>query len=164
MATENKYQKSIDMLNLAIASENTAIMQYMYFHIVCEDQGYRPLAKYFKKAAIDEMIHCERLAARVLYLEGDFKMVMEIGVENINVPKDMLDYARKLEVKAIDDYNKYYTEAARLGDSGTQTLFRELITQEESHMDQFRLEMENAERFGKEYLTLQVIDNLKHLE
>ncbi len=43
-------------------------------------------------------------------------------------------------------------------------LFQDLAAVEEDHMDHYRTEMENMEQFGKEYLALQVVDNLKHVE
>lgn len=45
MATENKYQKSIDRLNQAIGKEIATTLQYLYFHVHFEDDGY----EYFSK-------------------------------------------------------------------------------------------------------------------
>ena len=33
-------EKSIELLNKAIADELSAVHQYMYFHFHCDDQGY----------------------------------------------------------------------------------------------------------------------------
>ncbi|MFC1628479.1 ferritin-like domain-containing protein [Gemmatimonadota bacterium] len=40
----------------------------MYFHFLCDGQGYDPLPALFKKNAIDEMTHAERLAEGILGL------------------------------------------------------------------------------------------------
>ncbi len=164
MAAEKRHERSIELLNKALAEENTAALQYMFFHFICEDRGYRPLAQYFKKTAIDEMRHSEMIAERILFLEGTVKMVLAKGVNHVTDPKGMLDYSRQLEVNTIDDYNAWSKETADNGDNGTHTMFQHLIVQEEDHMDHFRTEMENAEQFGSEYLALQVVDNLKHAE
>lgn len=161
---EEKYKRSIELLNKAIAGENTASLQYMLFHFICEDKGYRPLAMYFKKTAIDEMRHVEMLAERVLFLEGEVKMVLSKGVKNFEKMEDILDYARQLEKETIEDYNAWSKETGDAGDAATHKMFQDLVAQEEEHMDQFRLEMENMQRFGDEYLALQVVDNLKHKE
>jgi len=58
------HEKSIDLLNRAIADELSAIHQYMYFHFHCDDQGCDPLAMLFKQTAIQEMLHAERIAER----------------------------------------------------------------------------------------------------
>lgn len=55
-------------------------------------------------------------------------------------------------------------ETAALGDAGSHKLFQDILVVEEGHMDQFRLEMENSKEYGKEYLALQVVDNLKNAE
>lgn len=164
MATEKKYARSIEVLNSALAEENTASLQYMYFHFVCEDRGYRPLAKYFKKTAIEEMRHAEMLAERILFLEGEVHMDISKKIMNIDTPKEMLDYARQLEKETIEHYNAWSKETGDAGDAGTHKVFQDLVMIEEGHMDQFRLEMENAIRFGDEYLALQVVSNLKHAE
>lgn len=67
-------EKSIELLNKAVADELTAVHQYMYFHFHCDDQGYDLLANLFRKTAIEEMMHIERLAERILFLGGDVDM------------------------------------------------------------------------------------------
>jgi bacterioferritin (cytochrome b1) len=42
-------EKSISLLNEAIADELRALHQYMYFHFHCDDKGYDLLADLFKK-------------------------------------------------------------------------------------------------------------------
>lgn len=42
-------EKSIELLNKAIANELVAIHQNMYFHFHCDDQGYDLLAGLLKK-------------------------------------------------------------------------------------------------------------------
>jgi len=37
-------EKSIELLNMAVAEEMNAVNQYMYFHILLEDMGYDYLA------------------------------------------------------------------------------------------------------------------------
>lgn len=164
MATEKKYQRSIEMLNASLAEENTAALQYMYFHFICEDKGYRPLAQYFKKTAIQEMKHAEEFAERILFLEGEVKMTLAKGVKHVTDVTEMLAYAMKLEEETVENYNARSKEAGDLEDSGTHKLFQDIIVEEESHLDQYRLETDNSKEYGKDYLVLQVVDNLKHVE
>ena len=56
-----KNEKSIELLNRAVADELSAVHQYMYFHFHCDDQGYDLLANLFKRTAIEEMMHIEKL-------------------------------------------------------------------------------------------------------
>jgi bacterioferritin len=41
------YEKSIALLNCAVASELSAVHQYMYFHFHCDDQGIELLSSLF---------------------------------------------------------------------------------------------------------------------
>jgi bacterioferritin len=38
----------------------------MYFHFILDDLGYDLLANIFKRTAIEEMMHIERFAERIL--------------------------------------------------------------------------------------------------
>ena len=91
-------EKSIELLNKAIADELSAVHQYMYFHFHCDDQGYDLLAGLFKKTAIDEMMHVETLAERILFLGGDVSMKPGFDTEPIRDVEQMLKKAsqRKL--------------------------------------------------------------------
>lgn len=60
------HEKSIVLLNKALGDELAAIHQYLYFHFHCDDQGYDLLAALFKRTAIQEMAHVEKLADRIL--------------------------------------------------------------------------------------------------
>ena len=44
--------KSIELLNQAIADEIAAVHQYMYFHFRLSDLGYTPLSNLLKQTAI----------------------------------------------------------------------------------------------------------------
>ena len=161
---EAKYARSIELLNKSVSEENTAALQYMLFHFVCEDRGYRPLAKYFKKAAIDEMRHVEELAERILFLEGQVKMILAKGIKNFDKVEEMLEYARGLEIETIENYNARSKETSEAGDAVTHKMFQDLLVQEEEHMDRFRQEQDNMKEFGEQYLALQAVDDLKHAD
>jgi bacterioferritin len=60
--------KSIELLNKAVGDELSAVHQYMYFHFILDDLGYDLLANIFKRTAIEEMMHIERFAERILFL------------------------------------------------------------------------------------------------
>ncbi len=52
-------ERSIELLNKAVADELTAILQYMYFHFHLDDLCYVPLAKLLKSNAIRKMVRVE---------------------------------------------------------------------------------------------------------
>ena len=149
------YEKSIELLNTAIADEIAAIHQYMYFHFRLDDLGYAPLANLLKMTAIEEMQHAEMIAERILFLGGEVEMVAGREVEKIHDAEGMLKKAHGLEQEAIQMYNKFAVECAQNADSGTKKLFEDLVAAEEGHWDQFDQQAEHVQRFGEQYLALQ---------
>ncbi len=155
------YPKSIELLNKAIADELSAIHQYMFFHFHCDDRGYDLLAGLFKNTAIQEMIHVERLAERILFLKGEIEMKVAHDVKKITDVTEMLKLASSMEQESAQEYNLWANECAKNADSASKQLFEELVAEEERHFDQFDTEMENIQSFGDRYLALQSIERSK---
>ena len=157
------HDKSIVLLNKAIADELTAVHQYMYFHFHCDDQGYDLLAGLFKRTAVEEMMHVERLAERVLFLKGDVDMNIAEEVKKIHDVKEMLQLAGKMEESSAKDYNVWANECSQNADSVSKKLFEDLVMDEERHFDQYDTEIDNLNKFGEKYLVLQSIERSKSL-
>jgi bacterioferritin len=149
------FEKSIELLNTAIADELSAIHQYMYFHFRLDDLGYTPLANLLKQTAIEEMLHAETIAERILFLGGEVEMVVGQEVAKIHDAKEMLEKAKSLEEGAIVMYNRFAMECAQNADSGTKRLFEDLVTDEETHWEKFDTQLDFVDRFGERYLALQ---------
>ena len=156
-------EKSIEALNIAIGEELVAVHQYMYFHFHCDDQGYDLLAGLFKRTAIEEMRHIERLADRILFLKGEIQMEASQKVEKIANIDQMLEFAVKAEESAITMYNNFANECSSNADSVSKKLFEDLVAEEEVHFDRFDTEMENLKKFGDRYLALQSIERSKSI-
>lgn len=156
-------EKSIELLNKAIADELTAVHQYMYFHFHCDDQGYDLLAGLFRKTAIEEMMHIELLAERILFLKGEVEIVASDSVKKIHQVKKMLELAAEMETSSANDYNKWANECSANADSVSKKLFESLVEDEERHFDQYDVEIENLQKFGDNYLALQSIERSKNL-
>jgi bacterioferritin len=156
-------EKSIELLNKAAADELHAVHQYMYFHVHCDDQGYELLASLFKRTAIEEMIHVERLAERILFLGGDVMMKAAEDTKTIKNVKEMLILARKMEEESAQEYNIWANECAQNADSVSKKLFESLVEDEERHFDQYDVEIDNLEKFGDNYLALQSIERSKNI-
>lgn len=152
------YEKSIELLNKAVADELSAVNQYVYFHIHCDDQGFDLLAGLFKRTAIQEMGHVEELAERILFLGGDVEMEAADPVEKVQDVKEMLEMARRMEQESAQFYNKAAVEAGNNADAITRQIFEGLVADEERHYDQFDVEVQNIDRFGERYLALQSIE------
>jgi bacterioferritin len=157
------HEKSIELLNKAVADELSAVHQYMYFHFHCEDQGFDLLGALFFKTAIEEMGHVERCAERILFLGGEVEMVTASEVQKIHDVKEMLQLARKMEEESARDYNLWANECSANADSASKKLFEGLVDDEERHYDQYDTEAENIKKFGERYLALQSIERSKNI-
>ena len=156
-------KKSIELLNKAVADELAAVHQYMYFHFHCDDQGLGPLAALFQKTAIEEMMHVENLAERILFLKGDVQMKLGHEVQPIKDVRKMLECACKMESGSIKDYNKWANECGANADAISKRMFEELVGDEERHFDQFDTEVDNIKKFGESYLALQSMERSKSI-
>ena len=157
------HEKSIDLLNKAVADELSAVHQYMYFHFHCDDRGYDLLAGLFKRTAIEEMGHVERCAERILFLKGDVEMAPPMTVKQTQDVREMLVMARQMEEDSAKEYNQWANECAANADSASKKVFEDLVLDEERHYDQYDVEVENVDKFGERYLALQSIERSKTL-
>ena len=155
------YEKSIKPLNQAVAEELSGVHQYMYFHFHCNDQGLDLLANLFRKTAIEEMLHIERLAERILFLKGDVEMQSSTRTEKLHNVKDMLTEAKLMEENSTKLYNELAIECGANADSVSRKLFEELVMDEERNYGLFDTELQNLNKFGEQYLALQSIERSK---
>ena len=157
------YEKSIELLNKAVADELAAVHQYMYFHFHCEDQGFELLSGLFHRTAIEEMQHIELLAERIIFLGGDVELVASGEVKKVHDVAEMLKMGIAMEQSSVRDYNLWANECSANADSGSKKIFESLVDDEERHYDQYDNEDNNLKRFGDRYLALQSIEMSKNV-
>jgi bacterioferritin len=158
-----KRDKSIELLNRAVNDELSAVHQYMYFHFRCDDMGYELLSELFRRVAIQEMMHVERLAERILFLKGEVEMIPSHPVAKLTDPGKMLAKAVEMETATVDDYNQWALECSAAQDAASKKLFEQLVEEEEVHQDQFETELDNLGKFGANYLALQSVERSKNV-
>lgn len=148
--------KVIEELNARLVEELTAINQYMVHAEMCDDWGYERLHKAIEKRAIAEMIHAEKLIARILFLDGR-PIVNKLHDVNIGpeVPK-MHENDLNAELTAVQGYNNSMRVAVEAGDNGTRELFDSILKEEEEHVDFIEAQLEQIKQMGVQgYLTEQ---------
>lgn len=149
--------KVIDRLNQALKEELTAINQYFLHAEMCENWHYDKLGAYIKKQSIDEMKHAEVLIERILFLDGtpNLTELMQLNV-GPNV-KAQLESDLKLEVEAVEMYNKSVEVAREAGDNASRELFEKLLKDEEEHVDWLEAQLHQIKEIGYErYLSQQI--------
>jgi len=155
------HPQSVELLNKAVADELAAVHQYMFFHFHCDDQGFELLSSLYRRIAIEEMMHVERLAERILFLKGQVLMQPAVPVEQVTEVKDMLAASMKMEQDSARDYNLWANECGARADSVSKKLFEALVEDEERHLNTFSQEWDSLNRFGDRYLALQSIERSK---
>jgi len=135
-------------LNTLLASELTAINQYMVHAEMDENWGYGKLAKSVKTRSIDEMKHAEKLIERILFLEGKPIVSkldeMHIGAE---VPKQLANDLAS-EMTAVKDYNAAIKQAADLGDNATKVILESILKDEDAHIDGIEEKLDQINQMG----------------
>lgn len=155
------HSKSIELLNKAVADELAAVHQYMFFHFHCDDQGLELLSALYRRIAIEEMMHVERLAERILFLKGQVLMKPAVEVEQVTEVKEMLALSMNMESGSARDYNLWANECGANADSVSKKVFEALVEDEERHLNHFEQELDNLKRYGDRYLALQSIERSK---
>ncbi len=135
-------QKLLDMMNEAIARELQVSIQYMWQHVLWSGVKGFAVKDAFKKIAIQEMKHAERIAERLVYLGG----TPTTKPSTINVGKDlkeMLEQDVRDEEEAIKLYKEIVEVARKEGDIVTARMFEEILAEEEEHHDVFTTLLED---------------------
>jgi bacterioferritin len=145
-------EKVIYLLNQARSAELGAITQYMIHHYELEDQDFGKLASKIKEIAIAEMKHAEKLAERILFLDGEPTSKPDAGPKKGQTIPELLGTDVALETKAIQMYNEAAAICARERDHKSKDLFEELIADEEGHLHFFENVKKHVDKLGDSYL------------
>jgi bacterioferritin len=129
-------KKLLEFLNKAIARELQVSIQYMWQHVQVTGINGAIVEDVFRKTAIAEMKHAERLAERLDYLDG----VPTIEPDPIFVGGsliEMLTQDERDEEEAINLYKQAIQAAAEEGDYTTRRMLEEILAEEENHINIF---------------------------
>jgi bacterioferritin len=129
-------QKLLDLLNKGIARELQVSIQYMWQHVQVTGMDGAVVEDVFRRTAIAEMKHAERLAERLDYLNG----VPTTQPDPIFVGGSLIEMLRQdeqNEEEAINLYKHAIQVASEDGDYTTRRLLEEILAEEENHINTF---------------------------
>jgi bacterioferritin len=140
----------IAALSKGLKEELGAILQYFLHAEMCENWGYERLSKLIMKQSIGEMKHAETLTERILFLEG----IPNVGdVPKLNIGKDVKEQLQndlELEKGAVGQYNAAVAACIKAGDNASADLLKELLKDEEEHVDFLETQLSLIKDLGLE--------------
>ena len=148
--------KVIKLLNEALKAELTAINQYWLHYRMLDNWGVTKLAEFERSESIDEMKHADRLAERILFLDGlpNFQMLGRLHIgENV---EEILKADLELELEALTQLRGAIAHCEKVKDYVSRDLFAEILENEEEHVDALEQQFEMIARMGlPNYIQLQ---------
>jgi bacterioferritin len=141
-----------------LKEELGAVNQYILHAEMCENWGYDRLSKWTKLQAIGEMKHAEKIVERILFLEGFPKMDELAKITIGKNVKQQVENDLALEKGAVAGYNKSIDVCRKAGDHGTADFFKEILKDEEGHLDHLETELGLIEQLGLESFLAQQLD------
>jgi len=145
----------IRLLNEVLKQELTAISQYFLHAKMCQNWGYFKMAEYNRKESIEEMIHAEKLMDRILFLEGTPNMSDLFRIRIGSNVRQQLENDLALELEAVPRLNEAIRFATEVGDNGSRELFKEILVDEEHHVDYLEGQLHAIQEIGLEHYLAQ---------
>lgn len=146
----------IKHLNAALKNELTAINQYFLHYRMLENWGVTRLAKYEYGESIDEMKHADKLAERVLFLDGlpNFQLLGRLRIgESV---EEVLKADLELEREAIPPLRDAIAYCEKVRDYVSRELFEHILESEEEHVDFLETQLSLIEAMGiQNYIQMQ---------
>jgi bacterioferritin len=152
--------KVIEYLNKGLRSELTAINQYWLHYRILDDWGLNGLAKKWREESIEEMHHADRFVERILFLDG-FPNLQTLDPLRIgqNV-KEIIEADLAAEVGARALYQEAADYCLQVKDYPSRDLFKDLMADEEGHIDFLETQLDLIGRIGIELYTQSHVDGL----
>jgi bacterioferritin len=148
--------KVIELLNEALKNELTAVNQYWLHYRMLDNLGVGHLAEFERQESIDEMKHADKLAARILFLDGlpNFQMLGRLRIGE--TVEEMLKADLAVEVEAVKQLKGAIAHCEKVHDYPSRDLLAEILDNEEEHVDHLEQQFEMIERMGiQNYVQLQ---------
>lgn len=148
--------KVIEFLNLVLKNELTAINQYFLHYRMLEHWGVKKLAKFEYGESIDEMKHADRVAERILFLDGlpNFQLLGRLRIgESV---EEVLKADLELEMEALPVLKDAIAYCESIRDFVSRDLFAEILASEEGHVDELETQFDMIRQMGiQNYIQLQ---------
>jgi len=140
----------LDFLNKALRHELTAVNQYWLHYRLLDNWGYKALAGQWRKEAIEEMEHADKLVERIIFLDGFPNMQVLDPLHIGQTVKEVLDCDLRAELSARALYEEAATHCHSVRDYVSRDLFEKLMHDEEGHIDFLETQLDLVAKLGLE--------------
>ena len=141
-------KKVLELLNEALKNELTATNQYWLHYRLLDNWGVHKLAAFERSESIDEMKHADRLAERILFLDGlpNFQLLGRLHIgENV---EEILKADLELELEAVGQLKGAIGHCESVKDYVSRDLFSEILENEEEHVDTLERHFDQIKLMG----------------
>jgi bacterioferritin len=150
--------KVVEYLNKGLRSELTAVNQYWLHYRILDNWGLNALAKRWREESIEEMHHADRFVDRILFLEGFPNMQTLDPLRIGETVKEIIEADLAAEVGARALYQEAADYCLQVKDYPSRDLFKDLMADEEGHIDFLETQLDLIGRIGLERYTQTHVD------
>ena len=148
----------IEFLNEQLTAELTAINQYWLHYKLQENNGWVKLAKHTRRESIEEMGHADKLAERIIFLEGlpNFQRLSPLRIGQ--TVTEMFECDMKVELEAVDRLRRGIGYMRENNDVTSANLFEEILENEEEHIDYLETQLALVRQLGEPLYLAQLVE------
>ena len=152
----------IAILNEQLTAELTAINQYWLHYKLQENNGWVKLAKHTRHESIEEMGHADKLAERIIFLEGlpNFQRLSPLRIGQ--TVTEMFECDMKVEVEAVERLRRGIKLMRERDDVTSANLFEEILSNEEEHIDYLETQLDLVRQLGEPLYLAQLVQQPEH--
>jgi bacterioferritin len=129
-------KKLLEFLNKGIASELNLSIKYMWQRVLVQGIDGAVVENLLRDASITKMKHAEKLAERVVFLNG----VPPNNIEPVHVGVTLVEMLKEdveAQEEAVSLYRQAIQVASKEGDFATRRLLEDILIEEEKNLDKF---------------------------
>jgi len=152
----------IAILNEQLTAELTAINQYWLHYKLQQNNGWVKLARHTRRESIEEMEHADKLAERIIFLEGlpNFQRLSPLRIGQSVT--EMFECDMKVELEAVERLRRGIRLMREKDDVTSANLFEEILANEEEHIDYLETQLDLVKKLGEPLYLAQLVEQPEH--